>query len=146
MANKIFKKNIELFNYDVCFMIEPEYNKLIEVGSEFLSSDLNNEIGLRKSFEIREGFCLLNDAGEGLYVLCVLKSSWSNVPHECVHIAHDILNVMGASKDEEVMAYLVGYLSKWCFECIKEYVDERDKSKSEGCIEEEACGKEEEEV
>lgn len=143
MDKNVFHKNIELFNYDVCFMIEPEYEELVEFGSEFLESDLR-ATDVHKTLKNREGFCLLNDAGDGLYVICVLGSSWNNVPHECIHIAHNILRVMGANIEEEVMAYLVGYLSKWCFECIKEYVDERDKSKSEGCLEEEACGEKEE--
>ena len=48
------------------------------------------------------------------YIIIFDKCDASIISHEAVHIAHRILNRNGIEKDEELIAYLTGWITAQC--------------------------------
>ena len=122
-VDNIFKLDIPLFVSHVYFAITPTIDdfKKAKIGKEYGEGFKLSEAELITKYQNYNGECFFNG---GIIVIALydLNDKYSTIPHESSHAARHILdNIRVKELDDEVFAYLVGYISEFCFEKLEKY-------------------------
>lgn len=119
--DNLFSLYIDIFKYEILLFIKPTFKDVKEVipkkglkNLKLTKKVLNNE--MRKY-----AATCFRDSMKTVLILSTLDTLTSTLPHEASHIARHLLTEIGAELDEEVFAYIEGYVSKFFFDSLEEY-------------------------
>lgn len=104
---KIFTTRVPIFGNDIVVVTNCSAEE-----ANVAVYDLN---GLRTVVEFLEGrgCCIVPDHGSEIYVwVKAPRENASTVFHELVHVAFGICDQRGMQRDDELVAYLMGWLKK----------------------------------
>jgi len=127
--NNYFYLDIDLFKYSILIFIKPKYKEIKdEISSEYIKELKITRKRFKKDNNNYAATCYRGRM-KTLLIVSELDSLYNTLPHEASHIARHIMHNIGADLDEEVFAYITGYISQFFFKCIDTY-NEDDLNKT----------------
>lgn len=112
-----YQLDVPMFNHRIYLVVKPHPDDIRSIPAFKDATDMDYR---RLTSSYSSGSTTSDGKNNILVCINSTNATQRTIPHECVHVATQLLERINAPCEGEVFAYMVGYFSQWCLNCINE--------------------------